>query len=135
MTSLVRRMYRHPYAPLAAFVFIVVMGAVGLAAVSRQADALEAEQRVRAEAVCDTSAQGRATQLIFGEIIIAASADGEPDPGRQERVARFRRLLDERMVGTLPPACDGVMGLAEYRRRVRASVDEATTGLTQGGAN
>lgn len=90
----------------------------------QQQEQFSAEQQARALAVCESTATGRATQMIFGEIIIQASTDGDDvDPARQRRIDEFRRLLADRMLGRLPATCDGIMTLSEFRDRVRLEAD------------
>jgi hypothetical protein len=89
----------------------------------RQQEAIEAEASERAAGLCDSTVQGRATQLVFAEIIVEVSTEGEPpdDPDRAASIEHFRQLIDARVIGKLPATCAGQMTLEEFRHKVRES--------------
>jgi hypothetical protein len=107
---------------LAAFV-IALAAAIALGTVS--VIQFFADQREDAVMVCNSAIQGRSLQLLSGEVLIAASADGPEDRERREAVARYRSFQEAVFISEVPPVCQELMNLPTFQAKVRAEVEEA----------
>jgi hypothetical protein len=114
---------------LAALALVITLSLTVLAFQNQQdrherlLQAIETEASERTTGLCDSTIQARATQLIFGEIIVEVSTEGSEsaDPGQRARIEHFRQLVDDRVIGKLPPICADQMTLEEFRQKVRHS--------------
>jgi hypothetical protein len=109
-------------AATAAVIMLVSVIALTLIMLQNQQSALDAEIEARTAGLCEGTVQGRATQVLFGEILIRASTEGEElDAEDRRTIDAFRKMIDESIVGQFPPQCVGVMSRDEFRRRVHTT--------------
>jgi hypothetical protein len=153
--------YASKYAPVGAFLVVVLVAALGvwrtevlygqlaaqqerdkvtqqrltkaLAELEEQQAALELEQRVRAEAICDRTVDGSVGQIVSSEVLIRASTADEPEATQNsEGVRLYRGMMQGLWAGTLPQVCEGIINRDVFRQKVQTGVDESLAKLTPG---
>jgi hypothetical protein len=105
-----------------AFAQIVLVAALafGFWLMQQLVEDVEAEQTARAMQVCNSTVTGRANQLVFTDVLIAAStANGDTTDVQQRRIDAFQTGVEERLLGELPQTCEGILSLGEFRKRTR----------------
>ena len=102
----------------------------------QQEDADRQRETIRVGA-CTSTITGRATQMMFADVLVAASqTNGDTVTEQQQRrIDAFTSGVEGRLLGELPPTCRGVMGFDEFRERVNteARPPPATGGVSLGG--
>jgi len=104
-----------------AFAQVVLVAAMAFAfwLMQQQQQTLEAEQAARTRGLCESTVTGRATQLMFADVLVSASQADGTTPRQQRQIEAFQTGVDERLLGELPVTCRGMLSLAEFRERVR----------------
>jgi hypothetical protein len=109
---------------IAAMAAVVALAAVNVLRYQQEQTQIVERQVERAKVGCETSIQGRALQLLNGEVLIAATTDGEElDAETQRTIERYRSFQELVFISELPPVCAGQMTLSRWQREVRAEVD------------
>jgi hypothetical protein len=153
--------YRWKYAPIGAFLAVVLVAALGvsrvevlyrelkaeqerdekiqhqltlaLAELEEQQAALELEQQTRASAICDRSIDGSVGQIVSSEVLIRASTADEPDATQNSKGVRlYREMMQALWADKLPETCRDIIGRDVFRQKVHTGVDESLAKLTPG---